>query len=441
MRIVYLKKAVQCLTVIAASLSVPAMQAQETELIPLPAPLDFLAVKDVTLETTHVFEYEKMLSWTGEGLHAGIQAFGLTIFNSKEIQRDAPIPENIFMICEISDMEGNRVATIKKDLESVFKRIKYTKNFTSRQSVSMGVSRGGEYKLVAEITPGLFSYEREFVLAADPGMRIEFPAEATVDSIPNPKIFLSSGYPYEPSDFSGEKQLHWQVTAVKAPTIVISEGTEAFELRSGTPTLAAIDSLDISPNILEPGEYQFIFTSDFAPANYSFIAKVNDVLAPEITLDKGSYTAGESKEATINVEMSYDYPFVGNGPDGEKPTVKVCAELLGEETSVTYSDDAWADSEMQCTAELKVPLGKVTEEVVKEYKGEIPLDLSIKFNGDTRHQETLTIPFETDTTSIPDIGTDTPNSLKVKYYNILGVEADETYHGFVISSDGCKIVR
>lgn len=89
MRIVYLKKAVQCLTVIAAFLSVPPMQAQETELIPLPAPLDFLAVKDVTLETTHVFEYEKMLSWTGEGLHAGIQAFGLTIFNSKEIQRDA----------------------------------------------------------------------------------------------------------------------------------------------------------------------------------------------------------------------------------------------------------------------------------------------------------------------------------------------------------------
>lgn len=441
MRIVYLKKAVQCLTVIAATLSVPAMQAQETELIPLPAPLDFLAVKDVTFETTHVFEYEKMLSWTGEGLHAGIQAFGLTIFNSKEIQRDAPIPENIFMICEISDMEGNRVATVKRDLEGVFKRIKYTKNFTSRQSASMGVDRAGEYKLVAEITPGLFSYEREFVLAAEPGMRIEFPAEATVDTIPNPRIFLSSGYPYEPSDFSGEKQLHWQVTAVKTPTIVISEGTEAFELKSETPTLAAIDSLELTPDILEPGEYQFSFTSDFVPANYSFIAKVNDVLDPEISLDRSSYTVGESKEATINVEMSYDYPFVGKGPDGEKPTVRVCAELLGEETSVTYSDDAWADSGMQCTAELKVPLGKVTDDVVKEYKGEIPLNLSIEFNGDTRYQKTLALSFEAVSTGIRDIRTDIPAGLKVRHYNPLGVEVDETYHGLVISSDGHKVIR
>lgn len=81
-----------------------------------------------------------------------------------------------------------------------------------------------------------------------------------------------------------------------------------------------------------------------------------DVLNPEISLDSDVYTVGESKEATVKLDMSYGYPYVGAWASSGEPTVTVNADLLGEQTNAEYSDAVWADSDMHCNAEVKVPL-------------------------------------------------------------------------------------
>lgn len=442
----FLKRSAGILIAIATLFSSPTIQAQETVYTPLPAPLDFLAVKDISIETTAVFEYGQLNFWSGEGLHAGVQTISLTLFNHKEIQKNASIPEHPALVCEIYDMEGNLVVRQEEGLESTFSKIKFSHSITSKLSAAMTVLRGGKYKLKAEISPGLFSYETEFVLNEEPCMQIISGTEGSIPETPYPEIYLSGGYPYESSEFSGEKSLNWKLTSINSPTEILAEGTEAFRLKSASPTLAPTAELMLKPEFdddedtyLKAGEYQYTLISDFAPANHSFKVRIYDKLHTRVFV-KASYLVGVDKEATIKVDMSYGYPFIGKGADG-KPTVEVCADLLGVETNVSYSDEAWADSEMNCIAELKIPIETVTDKDVEEYEGVIPLKLSVKFNGELQSEFTVELRFHSQSSGVTDIKAETSGNSKVRYYNVFGVEVDGSYRGIVITSDGRKILR
>lgn len=93
------------------------------------------------------------------------------------------------------------------------------------------------------------------------------------------------------------------------------------------PDLAATDSLMLTAGNLPPGNYLYTLTSE-------------------------SFTVGENKEAIVKVDMNYGFPYVGADSPSGKPTVTVCAELSGEQTSVLYSDEAWAYSDMHRLAEI-----------------------------------------------------------------------------------------
>lgn len=428
-----------CLVALVALFNSQSLIAQDSEFTPLGQPLDFLAVKDEHLMTTATFSGGDIMGTDSSKLYAGIESFSINIFNYKEIDRNATIPSNLTFALEITDKAGNVVAQNDMQLESSLKKIRYVTKFSTTVILGTTIIRGGEYRLKASITPDMYVYERDIVLEDNPCMQIMSDSECTVDAIPSTQLLLSSGYPYTPSDFAGEKSLHWSVAPVGAPEKVISEGTESFELKSDTPTLAAIAELQLFPPAFEPGEYLYTFTSDFAPANTTFKLKVFDKLLPEISLDKTVYTVGE-KEAIIKVDMDYGYPYVGENTDTGKPTIEVTADLLEEQTTAEYTDAVWADSDVHCEAELHVPLDKITSEIAASYAGQVPMDLSILFNGSEKFKMTLPLPFNVGV-GVQDVTVDGQEHDNVKYYNILGVEVDSTYRGLVITSDGRKIFR
>lgn len=436
----FIKTSVKCLTVCAWMLQSSGVWAQESEYTPLSGDFDFLAVRNIKISTIEVLDHGTMVFWDGDGLHTGTEQLRINLFNCKDIPKNIALPDDPKFICKIKDMDGNLVTEKESSVESTFNRLRFVRNLNTNFDSRQLVKRGGKYVISAEITPDLFYYETEILLPDDPCIHV-FDKESTVDTLLCPQIFLSGGYPYNPSDFSGAKHLHWQIAATDAPDAVIEEKDETFELKSESADLAPVGSVRLDVANLRPGKYIYTITSDFAPANYSFTATVEDVLDPEITLDKESYTAGESKEAIIKVDMNYGYPYVGAGSSSDKPTVTVNAVLLDEETSVSYSDEAWVDSHMHCMAEVKVPLEKVTAEAVSENKGEFPLHLSILFNDTTKYETTLPLHFERGSSGIHGINADNSDKSKVRYFNILGVEVDESYRGLVISSDGKKIIR
>lgn len=396
------KDTVRCLLTLAAAFCASTVWAQDTESTPLAGSYDFLAVKNLSLKTTQVFDGDDAKDWTGEGFHAGIQTLSFTLYNCKEIPKDFIIPENPALIFEVKDMDGNVVSRQEKDLTQDFRKMKFSKNVSINMNMMLAVARGGEYQFTAEIAPELFSYDKAITLIDEQGVHITN-KNTTVDRPLSPRLIITSGYPYNPSEIAGEKNIHWQLTSVKTPNEIIDQLDEVFELISDRPTLAAVDTLYMTVDNLQPGEYQYTITSEFAPANCTFISKVNDVLKPEISLDKSTYVFGEDKEAVVTVDMSYGYPYVGKGADSAKPTVLVRADLLNEQTSESYSDEAWADSDMHCTAVIKVPLEKVTEENLTENKGEIPLNITIFFNDMAQFDTTVKIPFEGEYSGITNI--------------------------------------
>lgn len=441
MKTKFFKTLVRYIVVIMVMLWPSNLLAQEEQYVPLNGAFDFLAVKDLSLKTTQVYKYGEVEEWNGEGFHAGIQHLHFTLFNCKEIPQGIEVPKKVFLTCSVKDMDGNVVASTESDMTKDFNKLKFLKKLTAYANVFTGVIRGGKYVFCAEMSDGLFSYQTDLELPDEPSIQI-FDKTTTVDNPLRPEIFITSGYPYIPADYSGKKHLHWQIASVDSPEEVIARNDETFELRSNTTILAAVDTLYLEVKDLVPGEYQYTITSDYAPANYSFVAKVYDVLKPVISFGKTSYVVGQSEEAEIKVEMSYRYPYVGMPASSSgKPTVEVIVTLMGQATSVSYSDETWASSDMHCNAELKVPLGNVTEEIVKANEGKVPLKIQIKFNGNSEFEETVSMPFDYVSSGITNINTDNSGQCAIKYFNIFGVEVNDDYHGIVITSDGRKFIR
>lgn len=422
----------------AAMLVSSSLWGEETEYTPLSGKYDFLALGDIVFKTTHVLKDGALVAWDGEGMHAGLEEFWWRFFTCKYVPEHMEIPENPTFISELKDMEGNVVNHYERDLTDVFRMIPMLDEYSGFISFGPAVNRGGDYKITASMTPGLYSFERDITLVDEAAMHV-VDTRAQSGLTLNPRLSFTSGYPYEPSDFAGEKHLHWQIAAADSPTEVIAEKDEVFELKSNTPTLAAVDTLYLPVENLVPGKYIYTLTSDYAPANRTFTAEVLDVLEPQLTMDKDIYKAGESEEAVITLTMDYSYPYVGKSNSSETPTVTVEAELLKAETSESYSDESWADADMHCIAELKVPLDKVTDELVAEYDGELPLNITVKFNGISQYTSTVSLLFEKQGSGIQDVIPDTKR--KIRYYNVFGVEVDESYHGLVITSDGKKIIK
>lgn len=440
MRTVLIKRVAQFLPILAIALWSAPIKAQDGDYIPLAEPYDFLAIKNIKTSTRNILDITgQPVYWTGEGYHTGIQNIEMALFNYKEIPENVVLPESPSFIYEIKDLEGNIVANAEIDLTYTFTRLEFSDKFAQGLISSVPVLRGGEYVSSARISPELFLYEKQVTLADEPGIRV-LNVGADVNSTLNPEMTLTSGYPYEPAEFAGERHLHWQVASLDSPTEIIFEKDEVFELKSDTPNIAAFDTMFLPVEGLNPGEYLYTITSDdFVGANNSFKAFVYDVLLPVITLDKSIYTVGESEEAIIKAEMNYSYPYVGESSSSDKPTVTIIAELLNDATDVSYSDEAWANSDMHCLAELKVPLEKVTNEVVDEYEGEVPLKITVKFNDSTKYNTTLLLPFEKDLSGVDDILTDGSNK-EIGRYNLQGIRVPADTKGFVIIyySDGSR---
>lgn len=99
------------------------IQAQDADYIPLSGDFDFIAAKDISLQTTQVSEYGQMKNWEGEGLHSGVESFGLTLFKCNDIPENIELPDNPTSICEIRDIGGNIVNRQETDLTSFFNRL------------------------------------------------------------------------------------------------------------------------------------------------------------------------------------------------------------------------------------------------------------------------------------------------------------------------------
>jgi hypothetical protein len=411
----------------------------ESEDITLSGDLDFLAITDFKVVTSSAYNGDDQEEWDGEGYHVGQQLCSFTVYNCKEINKSATVPEKSAFKFSILDADGETVDSGESDMSNIFKSIKYAKNISMLKQIQFGVMRGGRYKMVAEITPDLLSYANEVDVKDEACARVKNTSSKVGNGL-CPEICLTSGYPYDAASISGEMTLDWSVSPDGQPDKVIASDTEILALTSEKPTLAAVDTLYLYVPDLEPGKYIYTMRSDFEGANRTFEASVIDTLRAELSIDKDKYTLGTDKEVKLKIDMNYGYPYIAADSETGTSTITIVTTLAGETASAEISDQSWASSTVNCTANIAVPLDKVTNELVEQNKDGVPLSLYIVFNSETQYQATIYLPIEAVSGGVNRIAADEKSEQEL-YYNVLGVPVDKSYRGVKISKAGSKIVK
>ena len=417
--------------------SVASIDAEASAAIPLPTPLDFIAVDTPTVKTEFAYTAADTLAyWAEPGYHTGLQSTSFTWYNIKDIPEDFEVPESPYFFVNFVDAYSNPIAYSKIDLTFDFEKLLFVDSFISNPTVKCSILRGGEYTVEMGMAPNLYRHEecitiKDEACARVAGTRFKDNEEKTTT------LYITSGYPYNPESVKGIHELSWTLTPENNPAYVIAEGGSPFSLETEQTLMAAVDSVELDFWALEPGKYHCIATSDFTPANRTFDLEILDVLKAEITKDKDHYVLGTDSEVNLQIAMTYGYPYISANEDTGKPTINVIAQLLDEEYTFDFSNEEWGKSTMDYIADIKVPLKDVTYDIAKENDWRVPLTIKVKFNGAIQAEIPVEIPIA-NTSGIEPIGADP--TVTPTYYNVFGQPVDGFYKGIVVTSDGRKLL-
>ena len=412
------------------------LTAEETTYASLPAPWDFLAVKDQKIKSVTAFLGNDYVFWEGEGFHTGLQEVTLTLFSTKEIPEefDAPISPSIYL--KYTDAYGNIEASHERDISDCFMMMKVLDSWEGSIGTGCTVNRGGEYTVEFGLAPGLFKEERQMTIKDEACARVYntlFKSGEPMSST----LIVTGGYPFDTESIKGEHSLDWTLSPAGTSSSISGEGHETFTLETDKTLIAPVVNFNLDFGSLEPGKYLGSITSDFSPANSTFNVEVRDVLQTDISIEKEHYVIGTDNEVNLKIAMKYGYPYISLNSDTGKRTIRIRTELLGEEHIFDFSEEAWGDSYVDYTADISVPLNDITHDIASQSDWKLPLEIKVIFNGTTQTEKLIEIPLA-NTSGIESINSDDKSS--PKYYNVFGQRVDSSYRGIVISSDGRKIL-
>lgn len=417
--------------------STAPIAAEASTAIPLPAPLDFIAVDTPTFKTEFAYTAVDTLAyWAEPGYHTGLQSTSLTWFNIKDIPEDFEVPESPYFYVDFIDAYGNSAAFSKIDLTSDFEKLLFVDSFISNPTIKCSIMRGGEYTVGMGMSPNLYRHEERITVNDEACARVSS-TRFKDNEDKTTTLFITSGYPYNPESVKGIHELSWVLTPKNDPTYIIADGASPFSLETEQVLMAAVDSVEFDFWAMEPGAYHCIVTSDFTPANRTFDLEILDVLKAEITKDKEHYVLGTDSEANLQIAMTYGYPYISENEETGKPTINVIAQLLDEEYTFDFSDEKWGDSAVDYIADIKVPLKDVTYDIANENDWRVPLSIKVKFNGAIQAEIPVEISI-VNTSGIESIASD--STAAPRYYNVFGQSVDDSYKGVVVTSDGRKLL-
>ena len=247
-----MKKSFSLFTFLIASAAIVA--AEETAYTPLPAPWDFLAVKDQKIESATAFIGDDMIFWNGEGFHTGLQKGNLTLFSIKDIPEEVEVPESPNIYIKYTDAYGNIESSHEADMSDDFMNMEFVESWNSSRSVSCTVNRGGQYTVEFCLAPGLFKEEQQVMIKDEACARIYgtlFKRGQPMSST----LIITGGYPFDAASLKGEHSLDWNLASAESSASVLAEGHETFSLETDKPLIASTATINLDFGTLEPGKY------------------------------------------------------------------------------------------------------------------------------------------------------------------------------------------
>ena len=198
---------------------------------------------------------------SGDGLQLGHAVYHVDIVDNTEanIPNAQPSDKVYFYAC-ISDVNNENFSEIKLEQEAV----DYLKNLPAKAGdgsyaltydLPLDIRRGGIYYVTSYFNEWLdkdkknslsSAYSKEtFIVNDDPSIRVEGDTILASGQPLELKVLLNSGYPYDPSAYTGNQKLSYTLYFVGADGSLTEMGTQSvkFSLDNGDEKMAAVDTV------------------------------------------------------------------------------------------------------------------------------------------------------------------------------------------------------
>ena len=198
---------------------------------------------------------------SGDGLQLGHAVYHVDIVDNTEanIPNAQPSDKVYFYAC-ISDVNNENFSEIKLEQEAV----DYLKNLPAKAGdgsyaftydLPLDIRRGGIYFVASYFNEWLdkdkkqylsSAYSKEtFIVNDDPSIRVEGDTILASGQPLELKVLLNSGYPYDPSAYTGNQKLSYTLYFVGVDGSLTEMGTQSvkFSLDNGDEKMAAVDTV------------------------------------------------------------------------------------------------------------------------------------------------------------------------------------------------------
>ena len=342
-----------------------------------------VTVSQEKLFTSNLFEEDRtnisFETYEGEELHTGVivASIKLSVDNEKDIE--VKKPANTLFEVSLSDPYG-RIPFLTRDtkkIDEMVKTLKFTDFYTSLVNKAQDVMRGGQYIYRNYIPCIDYLYEKMVEIKDEPTVRMKF-GDVKVGNDIEVKAVYNTGYPYDPSQFTGNEKATMRLYALgrddqgNATETEVAMSQKTLRLyRPDQPLVAAIDAMKLNLCDPEPGEYRLKMTSDWTHKNANrddILIVVKDTLRASVRIEKQNYVAGNDKSVKLHMTMNYGYPYVQAVEPDKNPTVRIKtlvlipSEVDGVEKTDTLvnmttpiEDASWADHPLNWEGDIETP--------------------------------------------------------------------------------------
>lgn len=372
------------------------------------------------LNTTNLYAEDRTYisynMYQGEGLHTGMITCNVKLEVDNEKDIEVKEPANPVIEVSLSDPYG-RIPFLKGDSSVIIAMVgdlKFTDTYGIKVGFSKDVMRGGQYVYRNYIPCIDYLYEETVEIKDEPTVRMKF-GDVKVGNDIEVKAVYNTGYPYDPSQFTGNEKATMRLYALgkddqgNATETEMMMSQKTLRLyRPDQPLVAAIDALHLTLYDPEPGEYRLKMSSDWTHKNANrddILIVVKDTLRASVRMAKQNYVAGTDKSVKLHMKMNYGYPYVQVVEPDKNPTVRiktlvlVPSEVDGVEKTDTLvnmttpiEDAAWADHPLNWEGDIETPALE-TQEGAPLAETRMVAEVSVIFNDGEQFKTSVPFAF------------------------------------------------
>lgn len=375
---------------------------------------------------------------------------------SYKCKEQLAIPDNPNIEAYVITADNDTVSAQGLSLVGILKLAHMSKVSAKLFQFDYELSRPGRYKTVFYCPMTGFKHEETNDWTEGPSLRCRTKEKYNIGKPVQITGYISTGYPYNQEDISGDEWAKYTLYSVDDDdnrTEITSETKNIGKAMKNNEKsfMAGMDSITTNFEGLDFGHYILKMESNWHDLAYEYKFQVVDTVSTKVQQDKEVYDLSKDKEAKIDVEIGYGYPYVPKAAEGQKPSVNTIVSIVKPiddlsafypltQDSISFEDEKFCQEKFSLQHQFTLDLTKLDIDEVIANADKLGLIVAVEFNGKIFHYTHQPIKLTVSSTGIKQTSADKKND--DAYYSLDGrIISQPKQKGVYIKNGKKYIVR